>query len=118
MALSIPCAKCRYPCEIQPMWVQSSTEYLWSSWRSKIADSAGESVNALNSDIAIENAIVSENCRYKIPVVPGKNDTGTKTEISTSEVATTALATPAMAAEVAECGSVSPWLMWRCTFSM
>src|SRR5271170_4211257 len=53
-----------------------------------------------------------------MPVVPGKNDTGTNTEISTSEVATTALETSAMAADVAECASVSPWLMCRCTFSM
>ena len=44
------------------MCVQSSTEYLCSSPRSRMADSAGERVKALNSEIAIENAIVSENC--------------------------------------------------------
>ena len=38
--------------------------------------------------------------------MPGKNDTGTNTEISTSEVATTALVTSFMAADVALCGSV------------
>ena len=39
-------------------------------------------------------------------MVPGKKDTGTNTEISTSDVATTALDTSFMAAEVAVCGSV------------
>jgi len=34
-----------------------------SSPRKNIADSAGDNVNALNAEIAIENAIVSENCR-------------------------------------------------------
>ena len=54
------------------MCVQSSTEYLCSSLRSSIAASAGERVNALNSEIAMANAMVSENCLYRIPVVPGK----------------------------------------------
>ena len=88
------------------MCVQSKSEYLDSSPRNSSAAKAGESVNALNNEIAIENAMVSENCRYSIPVVPGKNETGTKTEIRTSEVATTALATSRMAADVAACGSV------------
>src|SRR6185369_5587570 len=65
-----------------------------------------------------EKAIVSENCLYRMPVVPGKNDTGTKTEMSTSDVATTALATSAMAIEVAVCGSVLPSLICRCAFSI
>ncbi len=50
--------------------------------------------------------------------MPGKKDTGTNTEISTSEVATTALVTSFMAAEVALCGSVLSSLMCRCAFSM
>src|ERR1035438_5358258 len=83
-----------------------------------MAASAGESVSALNSEIAIENAIVRENCLYRMPVVPGKNDTGKKTEINTSDVATTALATSFMAAEVAVRGSVLSWSIWRCAFSM
>src|SRR5215469_7029049 len=53
-----------------------------------------------------------------MPVVPGKNDTGTNTEINTSEVAITALATSAIAAEVAACGSVLSASMWRWAFSM
>src|SRR5438552_696464 len=100
------------------MWVQSKVVYLNSSPRSKSAANAGESVSALNSEIAIEKAIVNENCRYRIPVVPGKNETGTKTEINTSEVATTALATSDIATDVAVCESVRSASMWRCAFSM
>src|SRR2546422_4533474 len=37
----------------------------------KIAESAGVRVNALNAEMATENAIVRANCRNKIPVVPG-----------------------------------------------
>ena len=76
--------------------------------------------------MAIENAIVSENCLYRIPVVPGKRLTGTKTEISTSEVAITALVTSAIATMVALCGSCTHSSVpatvcpsrWRCTFSI
>src|ERR1035437_10240448 len=96
------------------------------SGRRKTAASAGESVSALNAEIAIENAIVRENCLYIIPVVPGKKLTGTKTEISTSDVAMTALVTSAMATEVALCGSWAQSVLpeipspsrWRCTFSI
>src|ERR1019366_9583407 len=75
------------------------------SGRRKTAASAGESVSALNAEMAIENAIVSENCLYRIPVVPGNRLTGTNTEISTSDVAMTALVTSAIATDVALCGS-------------
>src|SRR6266852_8832598 len=53
-----------------------------------------------------------------MPVVPGKNETGTNTEISTSEVATTAPATSFMAADVAVCESVPSSVIWRWAFSM
>src|SRR3984885_2506310 len=53
-----------------------------------------------------------------MPVVPGKKETGTNTEISTREVAMTALVTSAMATEVAVCGSEWSSLIWRCTFSI
>src|SRR6476646_8970754 len=53
-----------------------------------------------------------------MPVVPGKNDTGTNTEIKTSDVATTALDTSAIAAEVARCGSVPSLVICRWAFSM
>src|SRR5882672_8891344 len=100
------------------MPVQSKIEYLCSSLRSKRAARAGERVSALNNEMAIEKAMVSENCRYRIPVVPGKNDTGTNTEMSTSDVATTALDTSAMAADVAVWGSVFSAVMCRWAFSM
>src|SRR6185312_15875173 len=70
------------------------------------------------AEMATENAIVSANCRNMMPVVPGKNATGTNTETSTSEVATTAPATSLMATEAALCGSVTPSEMCRCTFSI
>src|SRR5215472_9710943 len=53
-----------------------------------------------------------------MPVVPGKKDTGTNTEIRTSDVATTALVTSFMAAEVAWCESVLSSLMCRWAFSI
>src|SRR5215469_67140 len=53
-----------------------------------------------------------------MPVVPGKNDTGTNTAMSTSDVAITALVTSRMASEVALCGSQCSAAMWRCTFSI
>src|SRR6266567_3430074 len=118
MPLLTPCANLRYPLESHPIWVQSNTEYFCSSLRSRMAASAGDKVSALNSEMAIENAMVSENCLYRIPVVPGKNDTGTNTEISTNDVATTALDTSAMAAEVAACGSLLSASMCRWAFSM
>src|ERR1700712_426154 len=83
-----------------------------------MAASAGESVNALNAEIAMENAMVSENCLYSMPVVPGKKPTGTNTLISTSEVAMTALVTSAMATLVASIESVMPSSKCRCTFSI
>src|SRR5436309_2758275 len=118
MAPLTPCTNFLYPVEIQPICVQSKTEYFCSSLRSRMAASAGDKVSALNSEMAIENAMVSENCLYRIPVVPGKNETGTNTEISTSDVATTALDTSAIAAEVAVWGSVWSASIWRWAFSM
>ena len=75
-------------------------------------------MSALNAEMETENAIVSANWRNRIPVVPGKNATGTNTATSTSEVATTAPATSLMAMDAALCGSEIPSVMWRWTFSM
>src|ERR1700744_5226202 len=100
------------------MRVQSSILYFSSSPRRNRAAKAGESVNALNAEIAIANAMVSANCLYRMPVVPGKNETGTNTEINTSEVAMTALVTSPIASDVALCGSQCSSEMWRCTFSI
>src|ERR1700742_2681798 len=83
-----------------------------------MAESAGVSVRALNAEIETENAIVSANCRNKIPVVPGNSDTGTNTATSTSEVAITAPATSFIATCAALCASVIPSTMCRSTFSI
>src|SRR5581483_8742378 len=53
-----------------------------------------------------------------MPVVPGKKDTGTNTEIRTSDVAMTALVTSPIASDVALCGSQCSREMCRCTFSI
>src|SRR5271165_4723715 len=66
-------------------------------WPRKMAESAGVRVNALKAEIDTEKAIVSANCRKRIPVVPGKRATGTNTETRTREVAITAPATSFMA---------------------
>ena len=72
----------------------------------------------MNAEIDTENAIVSANCRNKIPVVPGNSATGTNTATSTSEVAITAPATSFIATDAALCGSVIPSTMCRSTFSI
>src|SRR6476469_4097422 len=77
-----------------------------------MAESAGVNVSALNAEIETENAIVSANCRNKMPVAPGNTAT------STSEVAITAPATSFIATDAALCGSVIPSLMCRSTFSI
>src|SRR5580698_714556 len=118
MAASTPCAKAEYPRAKGLMRVQSSILYFSSSPRRNKAASAGESVNALNAEMAMANAIVKANCLYRMPVVPGKNDTGTNTEIKTRDVAITALVTSPMASDVALWGSQCSNDMWRCTFSI
>src|ERR1039458_3004544 len=83
-----------------------------------MAERAGERVRALNAEMAMAKAMVSENWRYRIPVVPTKTEPGTKTAMSTSDVAMTALVTSPMAREVASWGSECSMAIWRCTFSM
>ena len=73
-----------------------------------MAESAGVRVKALKAEMEIEKAMVRANCRNKMPVVPGKNATGTNTATSTREVAMTALATSLMATEAALWVSCSP----------
>src|SRR5580693_7512115 len=58
----------------------------WGPLR-KIAASTGARVSALKAEMAMENAMVRANWRNRIPVVPGKNATGTNTAQSTSEMA-------------------------------
>src|SRR5207244_8001792 len=73
---------------------------------------------ALKAEMEIEKAIVSANWRNRIPVVPGKNATGTNTATRTSEVAITAPVTSFMAADAARLGSLSPSLICRSMFSI
>ena len=89
----------------------------WLLSLSSSADRAGVSVSALNAEIATAKAIVSANCWYRRPVVPGKNATGTKTAISTSAVAMTAPNTSRIASEAA-CIADLPFWMCRSMFSM
>src|SRR5437879_10703049 len=65
-----------------------------------------------------EKAIVSANCRKRIPVVPGNSATGTNTATSTSDVAITAPATSFIATDAALCGSVIPSTICLSTFSI
>src|SRR6476660_7154765 len=83
-----------------------------------MAESAGVNVSALNAEIETENAIVSANCRNKMPVVPGNSATGTNTATSTNDVAITAPATSFIATDAALCDSVIPSTMCRSTFSI
>ncbi len=78
------------------------------------AESDGVKVSELKAEIAMENAIVSENCWYSKPVVPGKNATGTNTATSTSDVAMTAPVTSPMASDAAKWESTcsSPICLW------
>ena len=75
-------------------------------------------VSELKAEIAMEKAMVSENCLYSSPVVPGKNATGTNTATSTSDVATTAPVTSPMALEAAACESLCSSPMCRWMFSI
>ena len=104
-------------------WITCSTPrkktfFLPVSGRSNSADSDGVKVSELKAEIAMEKAMVSENCWYSSPVVPGKNATGTNTATSTSEVATTAPVTSPMASEAAMCESLCSSLMCRWMFSI
>ena len=84
--------------------MRKNTPFGFSARPSSSADNAGVSVSALKAEITIETAMVSANCWYSRPVVPGKNPTGTKTAASTSAVAMTAPVTSAIAADEASRG--------------
>ena len=78
---------------------------------SSIADSAGLRVKALNAEISTEMAMVSANCWYRRPVIPGMKATGMNTEESTRAMPTTGAETSSIALSVASLGE-SPW--WMC----
>ena len=72
--------------------------------RSSSAQSAGESVSALIAEIITEIAIVSANCWYMRPVMPGTKATGMNTAESTSAIAMTGPDTSCIALMVASRG--------------
>src|ERR1700744_2198107 len=67
------------------------------------ADSAGLSVSALNADKITEIAIVTANCWYNRPVIPGINAGGTNTADNTSALPTTGPEMSSIALRAAAC---------------
>ena len=65
--------------------------------RRSSAESAGLSVSALNAEISTDIAIVTANCWYIRPVIPGMNAVGMNTAARMSAIATTGPDTCSMA---------------------
>src|SRR5215831_2043720 len=84
--------------------------------RNNNAASAGLSVNALNADNTTDTAIVTANCWYIRPVIPGTNAVGTNTATRISAIATTGPDTSSIARNVASRGD-NPRSMWCSTAS-
>ena len=85
--------------------------------RSKMAVSAGVSVNATHPDTTTEMAMVMANCLYICPVTPSNMATGINTEHSTSTMAITGPVTSSMAWRDASLASRPVSCMMRSTFS-
>ena len=81
-----------------------------------MADSAGESVSALNAEMSMEMAMVTANCWNSVPVMPGSSREGRNTAASTRAMAMTGPDTSSMAAKAAWRG-VRPRSMWDSTAS-
>ena len=79
---------------------------------------AGVSVSAVKPEIATDTAIVTANCLYSCPVVPGRNAAGTNTEAITSTTATSELPISPIALIVASFGDKWNCCMMRSTFSV
>ncbi|MBV6506138.1 MAG: hypothetical protein ILNGONEN_01709 [Syntrophorhabdaceae bacterium] len=71
---------------------------------SNSAERAGLNVSALKADIITEIAIVTANCWYNLPVIPGMKAVGTKTAARISAIATTGPETSCIAFMVASLG--------------
>ena len=84
--------------------------------RSSSAASAGLRVSALNAEMSTDTAMVTANCWYICPVIPGMNAVGTNTAARMSAMATTGPDTCSMAFNAASRGG-SPSSMWRSTAS-
>ena len=83
---------------------------------SSSAASAGLSVSALNADRITEIAMVTANCWYSRPVMPGMNAVGMNTAESTSAMPITGPEISSMAFSAASFGD-RPSSMWRSTAS-
>ena len=84
--------------------------------RSSSAQSAGLRVRALNAERSTDTAIVTANCWYIRPVIPGMKAVGTKTAARMSAIATTGPETSSIALKAASRGE-SPFSMWCSTAS-
>ena len=84
--------------------------------RSSIAESAGESVSALNAEISTEMAMVTANCWLSRPWMPPMKATGRNTEERIRAMATTGPDTSFIAWSVAARGAI-PSSMWCSTAS-
>src|SRR5262249_1303029 len=71
-----------------------------------MADSAGLSVKALKAENRTDTAIVTANCLYNCPVMPGTNAVGINTAARISAIAITGPETSSMALMVASCGVI------------
>ena len=81
--------------------------------------SAGLRVNAFSEENTTATQIVTANCRYISPVIPGSIATGTNTASSTSVVAIMAPPTSCMVTSAASLGvMVGSWRRWRSQFSI
>ena len=79
---------------------------------------AGLRVSALTEEMITATEMVTENCWYNLPVIPGMNATGTNTASNTSVVAITGPVTSAIALVTASrIGSFSSTRI-RSTFSI
>ncbi len=69
-----------------------------------MAAKAGLRVRALKAEMITDTAMVTANCWYIRPVIPGMNAVGTKTAVRISAMATTGPDTSSMAFSVASRG--------------
>lgn len=85
--------------------------------RSNRAHITGDKVRATMVDIITLTAMVTVNCLYSWPVMPGRKLTGTNTAHSTSDMAIRALLRPDIARRVASAASTCSRSIIRSTFS-
>ena len=109
----------RLPSVSQRSMVRKTTFFglLGSLGRRISAHMAGLRVSATTVEMSTDTAMVTVNCRYRMPVMPPRKLTGTNTAHSTSEVAMSAPVRPFIAFCVAWKASSFSSSMMRSTFS-